>query len=313
VRPEHRRADASADPERGSGNNAERLEISEQEPAMDGSAQAAVEPDLIRLAETSEAESLYQLIRSTTAETRERMRLAVERIGGGVVVAAGNDTSRFWSRALSLGLHEPLTAEVLAAAVELATAQAAPRLVFQVAPALLPPDWADTVGRFGLTPGTTWYKMACPADAFVADQTELQIARTTSADADAAAAALADGFGFDRDDTTGIYAAALAGTAPFSGFAAWDAGTIVATAALAINGDCAQMCGAATLPEHRGRGAQSGLPATRAAAARDHGCRWLVVETYVPAEPGANPSYNNMLRTGFRTQYKRPSWVWTRD
>jgi GNAT superfamily N-acetyltransferase len=278
---------------------------------MDVSNETAVGPDLIRVVETSEAESLYHLIRITTAETRERMRLAVERIGGGVVVAAGNDSSGFWSRALSLGLHEPLTAEVIAAAVEFATAQEAPRLVFQVAPSLLPPDWADTVERFGLTPGRTWYKMVCPADGFINGTTDLRIARTTPADADKAAAALAIGFGFDLADTTGINGPALAGTAPFTGFAAWDADTIVGAAVMGIHDDCAQMYGAATLPDHRGRGAQSALLAARAAAAVDAGCRWLVVETYVPAEPGTNPSYNNMLRTGFRTLYERPAWVWT--
>jgi hypothetical protein len=278
---------------------------------MEVTGETSVGPDVIRLVESSEAESLHQLIRSATAETRQRMRLAVAQIGGGVVVAAGNDSSRFWSRALSLGLHEPLTADVVAAAVELAAAQQAPQLVFQVAPALLPPDWADTVARFDLALGRTWYKMVCPVADFIAGRTELRIGRTTPADVDEAAAVLAAGFGFDRADTTGIYGSALAGTAPFSGFAAWDADTILGTAVMGVHGECAQMYGAATLSDQRGRGAQSGLLAARAEAALKAECRWLVVETYVPAEPGTNPSYNNLQRAGFRTLYERPSWVWT--
>jgi GNAT superfamily N-acetyltransferase len=259
-----------------------------------------------------EAESLHALLSNTTTPTRDRMGLAVERIGGGVVTAAANDSSRFWSRALGLGLSEPVTAEVVAAAVEVAVAQEAPRLVFQVAPPLLPADWPETVGRFGLTPGSTWYKMYCPVDGFVAGRTSLRVDRTTAEDAREASVALAAGFGFDRDDTTGICGPAMAGTGPFSGYAARDGDTIVGSAVLGLHGDCAQMYGAATLPEHRGRGAQSGLLAARARAARDAGCRWLVVETYVPAEPGGNPSYNNLLRAGFRTLYERPGWVWSR-
>jgi hypothetical protein len=40
------------------------------------------------------------------------------------------------------------------------------------------------------------------------------------------------------------------------------------------------------------------------------GCRWIITETGedIPANP--NPSYRNMLRSGFRLAYQRPNYIY---
>ena len=43
--------------------------------------------------------------------------------------------------------------------------------------------------------------------------------------------------------------------------------------------------------------------------ARDRGCTWIVTETGddVPDKP--NPSFHNMIRSGFKVAYQRPNYM----
>ncbi|MEC3977410.1 GNAT family N-acetyltransferase [Amycolatopsis sp. H20-H5] len=77
----------------------------------------------------------------------------------------------------------------------------------------------------------------------------------------------------------------------------------VAAAALSVHGTTAVLGGAATLPEHRGEGAQRRLLAHRVAVAAGLGCR-LAVATAAPDSPSAA----NLARSGFRL-HLRPAWT----
>ncbi|MER6159534.1 hypothetical protein ABT147_28960 [Streptomyces sp. NPDC001868] len=76
------------------------------------------------------------------------------------------------------------------------------------------------------------------------------------------------------------------------------------------NGACAHMFAGATLPDARGRGAQSALLAARLRAAPAEGCRWIVAETGVEGPGEHNPSLRNLVRAGFEPMYDRPDWLW---
>lgn len=77
-------------------------------------------------------------------------------------------------------------------------------------------------------------------------------------------------------------------------------GTIAGGAALRIDGDIAQFCGAATLPAFRRRGVQTALLRWRLAHAAARGCRVAVVTT----QP-ASKSQQNVEREGFALLYAR--------
>ena len=66
---------------------------------------------------------------------------------------------------------------------------------------------------------------------------------------------------------------------------------------------------AATVPEHRGAGAQSALLATRIARARDLGCRSVYVETGERRPDRPDASYRNILRAGFEELYVLANWL----
>ncbi|MEJ2312866.1 MAG: GNAT family N-acetyltransferase [Gemmatimonadales bacterium] len=67
-----------------------------------------------------------------------------------------------------------------------------------------------------------------------------------------------------------------------------------------LSGGIAQLCGAATLPEHRRRGVQTALLARRLADAAHAGCDVAVVTT----QPGSK-SQENVQRRGFELLYTR--------
>ncbi|MDP8923063.1 MAG: hypothetical protein M3O34_09340 [Chloroflexota bacterium] len=69
----------------------------------------------------------------------------------------------------------------------------------------------------------------------------------------------------------------------------------------------------ATLEAYRRRGAQGAIVARRIRDGADLGCRWLVTEAVEDTPDHPNPSYHNMLRTGFRLAYQRPNYVYSPD
>lgn len=116
-------------------------------------------------------------------------------------------------------------------------------------------------------------------------------------------------FGFTAPDMIEM-AASFVGRANWRQYAVWAGERIVAVGSVFFNGECAHMFAGATLPEARGRGAQSALLAARLRAAAAEGCRWIVAETAAESTGEHNPSLHNMLRAGFEPLYDRTHWQW---
>ena len=66
---------------------------------------------------------------------------------------------------------------------------------------------------------------------------------------------------------------------------------------------------AATLPGHRGKGAQSALLAARISHAREHGCDVVVTETGERRDDRPSNSYRNILRAGFEEVSVTANWL----
>jgi GNAT superfamily N-acetyltransferase len=91
--------------------------------------------------------------------------------------------------------------------------------------------------------------------------------------------------------------------AELEGFVRYSAkrdGEWAGSASMRIHGEIAQLCGAATLPEHRRRGVQGALLMRRLERARDAGCSVAIVTT----QPGSQ-SQQNAQRKGFELLYAR--------
>ncbi|MFI5317810.1 MAG: GNAT family N-acetyltransferase [Myxococcota bacterium] len=90
----------------------------------------------------------------------------------------------------------------------------------------------------------------------------------------------------------------------FHRYVALDGETPVACAGLYVHGDVAYLCMSATLPEARGRGAQSALIARRWRDAGERGCRTVITQTAF-----GGTSQNNMERAGMRLAHSTGIWL----
>jgi GNAT superfamily N-acetyltransferase len=260
------------------------------------------------LAERAEAECFYRLEAWADRATRDALGIETLRIAGGVALSVRNDVTKYWSKALGFGFPEPVDRELIDQILTFYRQQRNPNFVLQIAPHWLPADWTEICAEYGLTAGSEWMKLVCPADSFVpSDDTRLRIAAVPVAEATDAASVMLRGWGMPEPGLVDMLASVV-GREGFQVFGAWDGDTMVAMAALHLQGETAQFAGASTLPGYRGRGAQSALLSVRAATAREAGCRWLIAETSIPAEGRPNPSLKNAQRLGFQPLYRRRDW-----
>ena len=256
--------------------------------------------------EAIEADVMYEYGRCAPADA---LGVGLARIGGGVVVSMRYDPTRYWSKAL--GFTGPVTADLIDEVLDFYRKQDNPHAVLQIAPDLLPPDWAEICAARGIRAGSEWVKLAATIrDLPPAADGPLKVGRVGAEDAEEWAGVVTNAFGMTAAGLPRMLAA-TAGNPRFQSYAVWAGDSIVAGANLFIAGDVASLNAAATAPEFRGRGAQTALIHARIEAARVAGCRVVVGETGKPAPGESNRSLNNMRRAGLQPCYPRRNWIWS--
>lgn len=267
------------------------------------------------LAERAEADFMDAFARGAPAGAQRALGMAQARLGGVVVLAMAHDpTGGYWSKTLGFDAGSPATGDLVAEVLDRYRANGDAVATLQVPPLALPEDWPDVCARHGLTEGNTWVKLLRPADLDPAPaRTDLRVGPAGPADAHDWSLAYCRGFGMpEHPALVDFFGAATDGTGGFHPWAAWDGDRLVAGANLHVAGPAAAFCGAATLPEARGRGAQSVFMQRRVEQARALGATWLSAETWAEREGQHNPSLHNMRRAGFVDAYERTNWVWRR-
>jgi len=209
------------------------------------------------------------------------------------------------NRVVGLGVDRPATDED----VDAALAAIGEGVTFYVAvaqcaePAELP-AWLEARG---LERGWGWMSFSRSPDAPSAVETSLRLARVESA-AEAAAFARIQRVGFGLPDAVEPPIA----LAPERGWECWlalDGDEPAGAGALfARDGSCYLGLGA-TLPEHRGKGAQGSLLAHRIHRAAELGCDLVVTETGERRDDRPSSSYRNILRAGFVEGAVTANWL----
>jgi GNAT superfamily N-acetyltransferase len=207
------------------------------------------------------------------------------------------------NRAVALGVDGPATSAVLEK-IDAFFHDAGVRYSVAVAPQA-PPELAVQLRERGFTDGYAWMKFRRSPDDPPVVETSLQTEQITDG-ADVA------------EVLAGAYGLPSSAAAPFGLLGRSDAwrvllardGTVpVGAGALFIHDGVGWLGAAGTLPEHRGKGAQSALLAARIALARELGLDTVTTETgeRLPDRPAG--SFRNILRAGFEEAYVRPNLV----
>jgi hypothetical protein len=224
---------------------------------------------------------------------------------------ANDPTGGFWSRVIGLGIDEPVTGEVVDEAISFGREHGAAGLVFQIAPEA-DGDWESLLRDRGVTPSSCWVKFAAAAAPREDVETDLRVDRVGPEHGEEFARVMCTGFQMPLDSALpGWFARAPRwGEAGFTTYGAWDGDDLVATATLFVRGEIGTLSGAATLPSHRGRGAQGALMVRRINDAVAAGCAWVTCETGAETPENPNPSLHNMRRMGLTELYERRNWIW---
>ena len=269
------------------------------------------------LAEQTEIRAYFHFVTDAPPPVRESLGIGSLRVGPALALTIREDSSRFFNRAGGFGIDEPITADVLAQVCDFYREQGVPQGTFMIAPSLLPPDWATTADKLNLTEGRRFAKLGCDIetalssapDGVAALDAGLRVGPVEPHHAQEWATVMMPASGFTTPGLIDM-AAACVGKPNWRQYAVWEGERIIAVGSIFVNGECADMFGGATLPESRGRGAQSALLTARARAARAAGCRWLVAETGAESPGDHNTSLRNMFRAGFEPLYERVTWMW---
>jgi hypothetical protein len=154
----------------------------------------------------------------------------------------------------------------------------------------------------GYTPGFAWMKFARATDPDAAAPTSLSIEQVGPQGGMDFAVPVRTAFGMP--EAFDAWLRELPGRPGWTCLVAYEDGRALAAGALYVEGDQG-WCGlGGTLPEARGRGAQSAILAARVALAARAGAAGVSTETGVDR----GPSYRNILRAGFAERYERPNW-----
>jgi GNAT superfamily N-acetyltransferase len=225
---------------------------------------------------------------------------AVERVAGATCVRMpGAPDTPMLNRVTGLGLDRPATDDDLD---EVLAAMEGSTFYVAVSPFAAPPDLGRRLEGRGLEPGWGWMLFERDARSPLPVETALQVKEVGEAGAVEAWARIVTA-AYALPDGVRSALAAIPGRAGWTAWLALEGDEPAAAAATWVDGAHAYLGFAGTLPEHRGKGAQAALFATRIEDARARGCTTLVTETgeQVPDRPSG--SYRNILRAGFEERF----------
>lgn len=229
--------------------------------------------------------------------------------GARVTVAPAIDVLAF-NRALGIGLDVPLDEGALDGTLEIFRGSGLTRALVQVAPGFLDDRTAALFASRGLVVHNYWVRLWRGTKDVPDVRTDLEIVEIGPERGLEFGRAVAAVFGWPAGVERMI--AAPVGREGWRHYAAMDADRLVATGATCVLGSCAWLDFAATLPETRGRGAQSALLARRIRDAAGLGCDRVLVETSEPRPDNPAQSWRNATRMGFEQAYVRPNFIWRR-
>lgn len=251
-----------------------------------------------------EAEAFAEIYRLCPDSIRRAYGVETHSWPGGIAFGAPGADLLYFNRAIVLE-PEAITVAALNDLREWYDALQTRRFFVQVSPAST--DAHVALASAGMTPFNKWVKMRrddTPAPDF---PTSLSVEEVGPATAEAFAEVLTRCF--DWPPAFVGWISRLPESPRWRCYVARDTGRVVASGAMYLAEDTAALGPAATLPEGRGRGAQTALVRRRLEDALSTGIRQFVTETGEDTAERPSPSYRNMLRLGFTVTCLRDNYI----
>jgi hypothetical protein len=259
------------------------------------------------LSEFGEAEAWSNYYLCAPPEFAQHYRVEAKKIGSVWVTMIPEVDWAFLNRIVVLGVVATATESELDEAISLLHDAGCQNYTVQLCPLAQPAQVTEWLEVRGFTKSRNWAKMYRgnePALEFSTDlRIELICPELADSFSDVALAAFEIPSEF-RPLFNGII-----GKPGWRHYVAFDEEQPVATGALFVRENIGWLGFGSTLASHRKRSGQSAMFARRIQNGLDLGCKWFVTETGEDTPENPNPSYRNMLRSGFKLAYLRPNYV----
>jgi GNAT superfamily N-acetyltransferase len=229
---------------------------------------------------------------------------AVEVGGATVLRSAEAPDSPMLNRVAGIGCNEPATEAGLDEALDAIGDDVT--CYVSVSPGAQPVELEDWLCARGLEPGWGWMAFRRGVTDVPDVKTSLRLAEIDAKTADAFGRIVATGYGLPEAI---VPICARAHEVGWDCWIALDGDEPVAAAGVYVAEGAGYLGFAATLPEHRGKGAQSALFAARIVRARERGCDTVLTETGELRDGLPGNSYRNILRAGFEEVAVTANWL----
>jgi hypothetical protein len=262
--------------------------------------------EINRLWERAELNTCTDQWSAVSQEAAPQVGLRLEKVGSATALMMSNVDIGDFNRVFGVGIDEPATESALDEIMAL-YAPAGNAFIVSVDPAARPAElvtWLEARGLTHVGNIARFYRdAALPPDI----ATDLRIESIGPERAgDWAEVGLA---AFGMPPMLKPWAASLIGRPNWLNYLAFDGDRPVAIASLRVQDGIGWLGNGATLPSHRRRGAQGALMARRIRdGVEQMHCEWFVTETDEDTPDNPNPSYHNMVRTGFELAYLRANY-----
>jgi len=253
-----------------------------------------------------EAAAFTALWEAAPERIRREHGIRAQTVAGAVCTAVASiPENTMLNRVTGLGLWEaPTDAEL--DEIDAFFRDAGTRCAIGLSPFAAPNLVARLEAR-GFEPGYAWMKFRRGVEPPPPVETALRVEEIGAEHGAAFGSVVARAYGLP--DAAAEWLGSVAGTPGFRAFLAWADGEPAGTGALFVGERIGWLGLAATVPEHRRKGAQGALLAARLRAAAAAGIGELTTETGERLAYRPSNSYRNLLRFGFEEQYVRANYL----
>jgi hypothetical protein len=260
-------------------------------------------------AERAEAAALMAFMRAPSAQIAGRLGISLFTEAGAVAAFVPGADVLALNRVVGLGVHAAASETLLDRVLAAAKSAGVRRLFLQITPTAQPAELASWIEARGGTPHNRWVRFWRGVDEAPVPEATLKVTRVDVRHADGFAHVVRIGFGMPEAIEPLLIS--TVGKPGWRHYAVRNQSKVVATGAMFGSSGIAWLGFAATLPDHRGAGAQASLIATRLRDAAAGDRRIAVTETMEETPERPVHSYHNMLRLGFHEAYRRQNYVIT--
>lgn len=265
--------------------------------------------EFVKQIENQEAQYWSDYYLCCKSPFQDKVGASIAVINGAVCCAVAATDRLAFNRTIGIGLDYEITDEQLKEIISFYKQVGANRFMIQVSPEALPETNEKLFLQNGFVHHNQWAKSYKNLHGKTElPETDLLIEELNLSNVDEFDRVIKDAFEFDNG--THFFISRTYKRRGWKHYLVRKNGKAVAAASLFTCGKFASLAIGGTIPEARGKGAQSLLIAKRLNDAIEAGCEYAVVETSEDLPDKPSQSYRNIIKAGFETAYIRPNYVY---